>query len=136
LLPGVLAPYAEGYFDLDLDFSDVDVSFEYTISISPSETSDVLDLLIFGYSIDEDIGDSIDDSEILSFEDVPEITHVIDYDEDIILEGITTRKIRVFIKWSDDPATTVMDNAADTLVTMDPLNRGIFDVSISFTQII
>lgn len=33
---GIIAPNAEGYFDLNLDFTNVDVSFEYSLTVTPS----------------------------------------------------------------------------------------------------
>lgn len=32
----IIAPNAEGYFDLNFDFTNVDVSFEYSITVTPS----------------------------------------------------------------------------------------------------
>lgn len=48
----IIAPTAEGYFDLALDFSAVDVSFTYTISTLASPSSPVSDFVTTGYSID------------------------------------------------------------------------------------
>ena len=118
----IIAPTAEGYFDLNLDFTDTDVSFRYDISFEVDENSSVQDLIATGYSIDDGSIVSItDQSQTLS---------------DTILHGsnINTRKIRIYIKWDDDPATTSMTNADDTLATKsdDPV---LYKVNVSFTQI-
>ena len=118
----IIAPTAEGYFDLNLDFTDTDVSFRYDISFEVDENSSVQDLIATGYSIDDGSIVSItDQSQTLS---------------DTILHGsnINTRKIRIYIKWDDDPATTTMTNADDTLATKsdDPV---LYKVNVSFTQI-
>ena len=119
---GIIAPTAEGYFDLNLDFSTTDVSFRYDISLDVDENSSVQDLVATGYSID---GGSI-----VSFENSPYTL------SDTILHnsGTSSRTIRVYIKWDDDPATSTMSNADDTLSTKSD-NPALYDVNISFTQI-
>ena len=118
----VIAPTAEGYFDLNFDFSTTDVSFRYDITLSVAPTSSVQDLVATGYSIDN--------GSIQSFSSTP---HTI---SDTILHssGITSRNIRVYIKWDDAVATQTMSNAADTLSTKsnDP---ALYKVDIAFTQI-
>ena len=119
----IIAPTAEGYFDLILDFQDTDVSFNYTISSSVAEDSPVKDFVIVGYSIDN--GERID------------ITNTQDnlVSEDILLtDNITTRTVRVFVKWIDDDSQT-MDNADDTIATTSN-NPAKFNVNLSFKQII
>ena len=48
----IIAPTAEGYFDLDFDWTNVDVSFKYDVSVTASEDSAVKDIIATGYSID------------------------------------------------------------------------------------
>ena len=48
----VIAPTAEGYFDITIDGSNTDVSFSYTITTSSNQNSAVTDLVLSGYSID------------------------------------------------------------------------------------
>ncbi len=120
---GIIAPTAEGYFDLNLDCTDVDVSFSYSITISPNENSSVSDIVAIGYSID--------DGDILQFDDVQNsITDNIYYSS-----GITNRTIRVYIKWNDNSQTENMDNAADTAAIQDTTNGALLDVNLLFTQI-
>ena len=47
----VIAPNAEGYFDLVIDASNVDVSFKYTITVEPNENSPVSELIATKYAI-------------------------------------------------------------------------------------
>jgi len=49
---GIMAPTAEGYFNLALDYTDVDVSFAYSIDIQPNQNSSVSDLKVLSYAID------------------------------------------------------------------------------------
>lgn len=119
---GIIAPTAEGYFDLNLDFSTTDVSFRYDISLDVDENSSVQDLVATGYSID---GGSI-----VSFENSPyTLSDTILYNS-----GTSSRTIRVYIKWDDDAATQTMSNSDDTLATKSD-NPALYNVNISFTQI-
>ena len=119
----IIAPTAEGYFDLNFDFTDTDVSFKYTISLSSNPESSVTDLVATGYSIDN--GNKIE------FDT---------YDEDItdtilLSNPIETRSIRIYVLWNDDSATASMNNIDDTLSTKS--NKPVlFDVNISFEQIV
>lgn len=118
----IIAPTAEGYFDLNLDFSNVDVSFKYEITASADENSSVKDLVAIGYSVD--------DGERIDFENYNEtITEVIE-----LLSDINTRKIRVFIKWDDSEDSQTMNNDDDTLSTTSDA-PALFHVNIAFTQI-
>ena len=49
---GVIAPTAEGYFDLVLNGTNTDVSFKYTISLEENVNNTVSDLVITKYTID------------------------------------------------------------------------------------
>ena len=118
----IIAPTAEGYFDLNFDFSNTDVSFKYTISVSPDENSSVQDLVATGYSIDD--GDKI------TFENYNEsISEII-----ALSSNKKTQKIRIFIIWNDNEETQTMDNSTDTLSTTSE-NPAILNVNVSFTQI-
>lgn len=118
---GIIAPTAEGYFDLNFDFSDADVSFKYEITTTVDENSSVKDLVTTGYSIDD--GEKIVFDELNS----PIIDTILLTDE------IDTQKIRVYVKWNDDETAT-MDNEADTIATTSD-TPALLHVSISFTQI-
>lgn len=118
---GIIAPTAEGYFDLNFDFSAADVSFEYEISTTVNENSSVKDLVTTGYSVDD--GEKITFDEINSpIKDTINLT-----------DNIETQKIRVYVKWNDDENST-MDNNADTIATTSG-NPALLNVNISFTQI-
>lgn len=127
--PNIIAPTAEGYFDLVFDFSDVDVSFKYEINVSSDENSSVPDLVSTGYSIvDSEV--IPDDWDVHKFENFNEPI------SDTILLGsnLTKRTIRVYILWNDDETTSTMTNEQDTDSTKSDL-QALLDVNISFTQI-
>lgn len=122
IAPNIIAPAAEGYFDLNFDFSDADVSFKYEITTSSDENSSVQDLVATGYSVD--------DGKIINFE-----TYNSPIEDTIPLNSnISSRKIRVYIMWNDDEESQTMTNFDDALSTTDE-NPALFNVNISFTQI-
>lgn len=117
----IIAPTAEGYFDLNFDFSAADVSFEYEITTSVNENSSVKDLVTTGYSVD--------DGEKITFDEVNSPIK----DTISLTDNIKTQKIRIYVKWNDDENAT-MDNAADTASTTSG-NLTSLNVNISFTQL-
>lgn len=118
----IVAPTATGYFDLDLDFTDADVSFKYEINVFSSEDSPVSDIVSTGYSID--------DNETITFENFNQtISDVISLDS-----GIKHRKIRIFILWNDDDDSSTMSNEDDT-ISANQGNPALLSVNISFTQV-
>ena len=118
----IIAPTAEGYFDLNLDFSGTSVSFKYEINTSVAENSSVKDLVTTGYSIDN--------GEKISFSNYNE-----PISETISLGSkITARKIRIYVLWNDDETTSSMTNEEDTLSTSSDI-PALLHVDISFTQL-
>ena len=119
---GIIAPTAEGYFDLNIDFTDADVSFSYTINTSVSATSPVQDLVTTGYSVDG--GSKINFA-----------TYNSPITETILLNNVsTTRSIRIYVLWNDNPATQTMSNEddAESTTSLTPVT---LNVTISFTQV-
>lgn len=122
---GVIAPTAEGYFDLDIDASNTDVSFRYVITTSANSDSDVSDLIISGYEIDGGQRQSISEQNGFRIENT--IAH------DAIDKTIS---MRVYLKWNDDSSNgAVMDNAADTTVTTTTSSVAKINVNLNFIQI-
>ena len=118
----IIAPTAEGYFDLNFDFSNADVSFQYIVNVSPDINSSVQDLVSVGYSID--------DGEKITFENFNEsITDTI-----ALSDNIKTRKLRIYIMWNDNEESQTMTNLDDTLSTKSEGNP-LLNVNISFTQV-
>lgn len=118
----IIAPTAEGYFDLNFDFSNADVSFEYEITTSADENSSVQDLVATGYSID--------DGEKINFENYNEsISEIIE-----LSSNMETRKIRIYIMWNDSEDSQTMTNNDDTISTTSE-TPPLLNVNISFTQI-
>lgn len=119
----IIAPTAEGYFDLFLDYTATDVAFKYEINVSPNEESAVKDLVTTGYSVD--------DGEKIEF---PEFNAPISETVNLSNEN-KTKKIRIYIIGNDDPDTSSMDNLSDTSSTLKADSSAILDVSVAFTQV-
>lgn len=123
---GIIAPTSTGYFDLALDFSNVDVSCSYSINSTVDDSSLIKDLVITGYSID--------DGPVVNFDNYNQPI------ENTILYTDTerTKNIRVFIMWNDDSESSTMTNQDDTSASSssaDSTNVALFKVSINFKQI-
>lgn len=119
----IIAPTAEGYFDLIFDYSAVDVAFKYDITTTPNAGSAVTDLVTTGYSIDG--GTKVT---------FPEYNQTVT--DTIPLTATTrTRTIRIYVMWNDDSATAAMNNLSDTTSTTLTTNSAKFDVKVAFTQI-
>ncbi len=115
----VIAPTAEGYFDLIIDGTNADVSFRYDIDIGVSSTSSVTDLVVTGYTING--------GEMLDYTDT--ISNIIPY--------VSENKInivRIYIMWNDDIGSS-MNNDDDTNATISNVDAKM-DVSLTFTQVI
>lgn len=118
----IIAPTATGYFDLNFDFTNADVSFKYEINVSSSEDSFVKDLVSTGYSID--------DNEIINFDNYNQTIS----DTILLNSGISHRKLRVFILWNDNEESSVMSNEEDTIATKED-KPALLSVNIAFTQV-
>ena len=115
---GVIAPNAEGYFDLILDASDVDVSFDYSILIRVNEESPISELVVTKYMIDGG-------SEIQVTDQLAPITGTME-----LGETDRNKSIRIYLKWED--SLDLMTNEEDTAITQ--LEEAKLDVSISVIQ--
>lgn len=118
----IIAPTAEGYFDIIFDFSKADVSFLYNITMSVNENSVVKDFIPTGYSIDGGPITNFTGSD-------RDISEQINY-----LDEVTNRTIRVYLIWDDSAQNSIMNNTEDVLATNIPGGNALIDVNISFTQ--
>ena len=118
---GVIAPRSEGYFDIVIDTTDVDVSYEYTVNISTPAESIVQDLIVTGYSINGN-------PKIETHNNSTTIKNT-------VLKNSNNKiiNLRVYIMW-DDTENTTMDNADDTLASLSG-EKANLDVTLSFVQV-
>ena len=117
---GVIAPGSEGYFDLVIDASKTEVSFQYNISVTTSENSSVKDLIITGYTLNDGTLIPVD-SELNNVSNT-----VYYYSENKV------NSLRVYFKWLDGDGES-MDNSADTEASLSN-NSAKLKVNLSFIQ--
>lgn len=118
---GYIAPKSEGYFDIVIDTTDVDVSYEYILNTSVSEKSAVKDLIVTGYSIDNNPKVEINNNNST-------IKNTVLKSSDISIINL-----RIYIAW-DDSLNATMNNADDTLASLSGENASL-NVILTFTQI-
>ena len=116
---GVIAPTSTGYFDVNIDYSNVDVSFKEEISLTSDETTTLTDLVITGYSVNGGSTINLEDGETIS------VTHNLG-------EETTSDNYRFFVKWVDGEGET-MDNDADTEASVDGIAK--VKVNLNFIQL-
>ena len=118
---GVIAPTSEGYFDLEINAENTQVSFQYTISIAPSSNTEVTDLRISGYQID---GGTL----IPVQNGINNLSNTVAYNaQDKTIE------LRIYFQWYEGEGES-MDNESDTYASIHG-GTGKINVSASFTQL-
>ena len=113
----VIAPTSEGYFDINIDHSNVDVSFTEKISLNFSEANTVSDLKITGYAIN--------DGSIIEFNGNEISTDC------LLSDNVKINKYRIYVTWIDGDGQT-MQNKDDTEATKN--GNASISVSLSFIQ--
>ena len=113
----VIAPTSEGYFDINIDHSNVDVSFTEKINLNFSGTNTVSDLKITGYAIN--------DGSIIEF-NRNEIST-----DSLLSDNVKINKYRFYVTWIDDDGQT-MQNKDDTEAAKN--GNASISVSLSFIQ--
>ncbi len=113
----VIAPTSEGYFDINIDHSNVDVSFTEKINLNLSEANTVSDLKITGYAIN--------DGSIIEFNGNEISTDC------LLSDNVKINKYRIYVTWIDGDGQT-MQNKDDTEATEN--GNASISVSLSFIQ--
>ena len=119
----IIAPTSEGYFDIIIDHTAADVSFNYKITSSPNTNSSVSDIVTTGYSINGgEIIPLTEENNLIS--------------NDVLYSNTNINKIievRIYINW-DDSETNKMNNEEDTNATKSSAPAKL-DVNLAFKQI-
>lgn len=118
----VAVPGAVGYFDIDIDSSNVSLAFNYIITSSVNANSDVTDLKVVGYSYDEGLNTTYLNNSAQAI-------------TTSVAANANSSSIRVYVQW-DDTTTGVgaMNDIADTTAAVNN-GSAIMDVNILFEQI-
>ncbi len=119
---GVIAPTSEGYFDIIIDSTNVDVSFTYEITLATDETSNVKDFIVTSYTLNNSDPISINNNET--------IKNTINK-----TNNIKTTTLRVYVKWNDGENST-MNNQEDTSATIEGNNTAKLSVKLNFKQVV
>lgn len=101
----VLVPGQTGYFEMLIDYTYVDLAFEYEFSIEQLNETALEDFEIYGYEIIDGDNHTITETK--------EIKGIIDPINEKDSAGERKRKIRVLFRWNDAEGS-IMDNKADT----------------------
>ena len=132
----VVAPSSKGYFDIDIDPTNVDVSFSYRINLE-MQNNDLPDLIITKYAIvpnDYIVGDSLD---IIDLEG-GEITNNLLFNKSIESFRFQSFTVRVYFEWfegTDEQMDDEADTAVGILAASDETSFTI-TANLSFEQII
>ncbi len=104
-----LVPGRTGYFEMLIDYSSVDLVFEYEFSIEQLNSEPLDDFEIYGYEVIDADGTST----VTETADGSKVTGVIDPITEFDSDGNKKREIRVLFRWNDGTGST-MDNTSDT----------------------
>lgn len=115
-----LVPGRTGYFEMLIDYTYVDLAFEYEFSIEQLNETPLEDFEIYGYEVIDADGTST----VTETTDGSKITGVIDPTTEFDSDGNKKREIRVLFRWNDENADTTdaaasagMNNLEDTQFT-------------------
>ena len=117
---GVIAPNAEGYFDVAVNASNVDVSYNMNMDVRVSNDSAVKDLIITGYSVNNGPIVNLNTSSYTVSSSV------------LNSETVRIYTYRFYVRW-DDSENSTMSNVDDTNTTINSGNAK-FDIVASFVQ--
>ena len=132
-----IAPSSKGYFDIIIDPSNVDVSFNYNITLD-YENEDLPDLVITKYAILDNSYSEGDQIEKISLTG-NSIEGTLNYDNSIDNFEFEPFTIRVYFEWYEGENEN-MNDSADTEIGIRAANDDVDDISIStsisFSQVI
>jgi hypothetical protein len=101
----VVVPRANGYFDLTVDASEVNLKFKYSVTCTLPSGNEIADMKISGYALEGNYNNIITvNSSLTAVErEVP--------------ASATSSTMRVFVQW-EDGAGTVLDDDDDTAIAL------------------
>ncbi|MDD2504886.1 MAG: hypothetical protein PHF21_01270 [Bacilli bacterium] len=132
-----IAPATKGYFDIEIDPTNVDVSFNYSIDLQIQDNNLIPDLMITKYAIIPDDYIETEELSIIYLEN-DSITNSMLYNNNIDEFQFKTFTIRVYFEWYEG-VEELMNDEDDTLIgTLAVTENASFkmNASIKFEQII
>jgi hypothetical protein len=133
-----IAPSSKGYFDINIDPTNVDVSFKYTIELEINN-EEIPDLIISKYAILPNDYEETDNLEYITLQDNT-ITNNLLFNNETENFNFEPFTLRIFFEWYEDD-DELMNDEADTNIGLEAaeaeeeLNFTI-NANISFEQII
>jgi hypothetical protein len=131
----VIAPSSKGYFDIEIDPTNVDVSFKYTIELE-IENENMPDLIITKYAIIPDSYIEGDPLDVINLNEY-EITDTLYYNKEEENFKFNPFTIRVYFEWYEGE-NELMDDAADTAIgnlAAQEETSFMINANISFEQV-
>ena len=122
-----LVPGRTGYFDMMIDYTYVDLAFEYEFSIEQLNETQLTDFEIYGYEIV--------DGDKSTVTETKQIKGVIDPDKDLNSAKEKKRDIRILFRWNDGDGS-IMDNKLDTQYRSEENEALNYRATLKFTQYI
>ena len=107
-----LVPGRKGYFEMLIDYSAVDLAFEYEFFIEQLNNEPLEDFEIYGYEVIDADGTS-------TVTETKEIKGVIDPTTEVDSNGDKKREIRVLFRWNDENADTTDSASAPGLNNLE-----------------
>lgn len=104
---GTVAPSSKGYFDINIDPTNVNVSFNYSISLNVVN-QDIPDLMITKYAILDKNYQEGDNIEYNTLSTDNMITGTLEHNNNKTFEPFT---VRVYFEWYDDTDNTMNDES-------------------------
>lgn len=129
-----IAPTSRGYFDIDIDPSNVEVSFRYLISLSMNN-EDMPDLMITKYAI---LPSDYQEGDVIEYVTTNTSTITDDLIYDNTGSGFDAFTIRIYFEWYDGE-DELMDDDDDTQVGIDAAVNDTeltITATLSFEQIV
>ena len=132
-----IAPTSKGYFDIDIDPGNVDVSFRYQIDLTV-DNEDIPDLIVTKYAV---LDNSYQEGDDINYTTLVNNT----ISEDMLFDNTTQNfafqpfTVRIFFEWLEDDEDELMDNDSDTEIGISAADDDIsFSISANavFEQII
>lgn len=133
---GVIAPGSKGHFDIDIDPSNVEVSFSYSIDLA-IENEDMPDIRITSYAIVPEGYIEGNPLDIITLQE-NQITDTLNFDNEIEEFKFDAFTIRVFFEWYEG-INELMSDEADSIIGFLAASEGTtlaMSANISFEQII
>ncbi len=127
-----LAPSSKGYFDIDIDPSNVELSFNYDITLSVLN-NDIPDIMITKYAILDSDYEEGDELELTVIQN-NEIQGSLNYNKNVQNFEFEPMTIRIYFEWYEGNNES-MDDDDDTLVGIDADNTTLqMQVDMTFEQ--